>query len=77
MRAGLITPSSNPETFEIIINYLVNDDTLSIVNIEFKSMTEQISWALNVEELLSQHILKVDGASLGLLFYSVYSKWPS
>ena len=45
MRAGLITPSSNPETFEIIINYLVNDDsdTLSIVNIEFKSMTEQRS----------------------------------
>ena len=43
MRAGLITPSSNPETFEIIINYLVNDDTLSIVNREFKSMTEQRS----------------------------------
>ena len=41
MRAGLITPSSNPETFEIIINYLVNDDTLSIVNMEFKSMTEK------------------------------------
>ena len=40
MIAGLITPSSNPETFEIIINYLVNEDTLSIVNIEFKSMTE-------------------------------------
>ena len=41
MRAGLITPSSNPETFEIIINYLVNDNTLSIVNIDFKSMTER------------------------------------
>ena len=40
MRAGLITPSSYPETFEIITNYLVNDDTLSIVNIEFKYMTE-------------------------------------
>ena len=36
MRARWIAPSSNPETFEIIINYLVNDDTLSIVNIEFK-----------------------------------------
>ena len=41
MRAGLITPTSYPETFEIIINYLINEDTLSIVNMEFKPMTEK------------------------------------